>query len=278
MNNVLILGADGMLGNAIYKYLNEKKINAIGTSRKDNSFLYFNVEEFNYDYLGKLINKHKPEYIINCIGYIRPGDDALSYKKALIINSVFPQNLSTFCLKNKINLIHFSTDCIFNGDNGPYKEDALADESGIYGVSKFLGEVRELPNITIRTSIIGHEFGSNRNLLNWFLNNEEKEINGFSKVYWNGISTLVAAKVIFKIINDKIKFNKPIIQLASNTVSKYELLNIFKKVYQKEIVINEISNPVINKTLIPSTEQDIFFKDIIKSLDDQIFELKEFYE
>jgi len=110
------------------------------------------------------------------------------------------------------------------------------------------------------------------------LNNKDKEVDGFSEVYWNGISTLTAAKIIFKIINNKLQFNKPIIQLASNTVSKYDLLNILKKVYRKDIVINSVSSLVANKTLVQSSEQETLFNGMINDLEQQIFDLKKFYE
>lgn len=277
---VVVLGAEGMLGNAIFKYLKINGIEATGTSRRENSeYHFFDAELFTEQSFGLLVEQIAPAYIINCIGYIRPnGEDASEYKKAIILNSIFPQNLSRACLKHKINLIHFSTDCIFSGKNGPYKDTDLSDEKSIYGVTKFLGEIHDLPNLTIRTSIIGRELGSTKNLLEWFLKTKEKEIIGYRNVYWNGISTVTAAKIIHRIINDDIKFDQPIIQIASEVISKYELLNLFKDIYQKNTIINESSEPESNKTLIPSKVQTEHFQDLILPLYDQVKEIKKFYE
>ena len=277
---VVVLGADGMLGNAIFRYLKTTNIDVIGTSRRNNSsYYFFDAERFTKKSFDLLIKDISPLYVINCIGYIRPnGESLLELRKALILNSIFPQNLSIACLNHNVRLIHFSTDCIFSGNDGPYKDSAQSDEKGIYGMTKFLGEVRQLPNITIRTSIIGRELGGKKNLLDWFLSVNEKEINGFKNVYWNGISTVTAAKIVEKIIRKRIDFEQPIIQVASETVSKYELLNIFKDVYKKDIIINKLPDIKSDKTLILSITQKKFFKNLIPSIREQVRELKKFYE
>jgi len=279
-NKVLVLGADGMLGNAVFRYLKERNIDVSGTSRKNiTEYDFFNVESFNETVFTSLVERHKPQFIINCIGYIRPNaEDLPEFKKALLINSIFPQNLSIACCKHKIRLIHFSTDCVFSGEDGPYKENDQPDETSLYGVTKLLGEVRQLPNITIRTSLIGRELRGSRNLLDWFLATQEKEINGYKNVLWNGISTITAAKIIYKIIVDEIEFEQPLIQIASETVSKYELLNIFKEVYSKDVVINEFLDINNNRTLIPSSVQEKLFPGMVTSLKEQIEELKNIYE
>jgi dTDP-4-dehydrorhamnose reductase len=149
---------------------------------------------------------------------------------------------------------------------------------GIYCVSKFLGEVRQLPSLTIRTSIIGRELNNNRNLLDWFLSTTSHSVNGFAQVYWNGVSTITIAKIIKLIIEENINFNKPLIQIASDTVTKYDLLCFFKDIFNKDIDIIKYLDTASNKTLIPSIEQEKFFKNLIPPIKNQIEELKKFYE
>jgi dTDP-4-dehydrorhamnose reductase len=278
--NVVVLGADGMLGNAMYKYLNQSNIKTFGTSRKKApEYYFFDADCFNNNIFKKLLKKFKPDYIINCIGYIRPKNESPEeFKKALMVNSVFPQKLSLACLKFGIKLIHFSTDCVFSGNDGPYTRQDIPDELNIYGLSKFLGETRELPNVTIRTSIIGRELSNNRNLLDWFLGVSEKKVNGYKNVFWNGISTITAAKIVKTIIDKNIEFKKPLIQITSNKVSKYDLLCSFKNIFKKDIIIKPFYGIKSDKTLTPSEEQKKYFSKIIPSIEKQILELKKFYE
>ena len=85
-----------------------------------------------------------------------------------MINSSLPNFLSNLSIKFSFKLIHISTDCVFDGKKGNYKETSIPNSTDDYGFSKSLGEVYSENCITLRTSIIGHE------LL-------RKKI-----VYWNG--------------------------------------------------------------------------------------------
>lgn len=68
-----------------------------------------------------------------------------------------------------------------------------------------------------------------RNLLDWFLSLTVKEVDGFNNVYWGNSTTIVAAKIITKIIDENIKFNKPIINIASEKVNGLNCLKFLKK-------------------------------------------------
>jgi dTDP-4-dehydrorhamnose reductase len=68
--------------------------------------------------------------------------------------------------QKKIRLIHFSTDCVFSGTKGNYKETDLPDAQDIYGRSKLLGQISYSNTLTLRTSIIGHELQTKYSLLN----------------------------------------------------------------------------------------------------------------
>ncbi len=284
MKKILILGIDGMLGNALARYLEMKDDFIIcKTTRKEkvnsnNSAEYFfNVEN---NFTGKIlaiINATKPSVIINCIGFIRPDDTREDLDKSILINAFFPQILSQVCFDNKIRLIHFSTDCIFNGRKGEYTELDFPNEKAIYGVSKYLGETKQVPNLTIRTSIIGKEISNQRNLLDWFLATKNSKVKGYRNVFWNGITTITMARIVERIISQDIIFNKPLIQIASNRVSKFELLGYFQEIFKKDIIIEPDDEVISDKTLIPSVEQDMFFNDLVPAIKDQIVELKKLY-
>ena len=115
----------------------------------------------------------------------------------------------------------------------------------------------------IQTSIIGPEINSNASLLEWFLS-QENEVFGYTKALWNGNTTLEWSKWCLNLINNWDNYQKLNI-LQSNTVSKYELLNLIKKIYQKDIIIQkkELGK---DKTLKGNI--------ITKNIEEQLWELK----
>ena len=132
------------------------------------------------------------------------------------------------------------------------------------------------PNsLIIRVSIIGPDNYSNKGLLAWFLNNPSSNtLNGFINHFWNGITTLEWCKRLHEIISDDkllIKYlNKQIVQMGTTkTYSKFEMLNLFNKIFDTDFQINPTESYDINRCLRPEIET--------KSLEDQLTELKHFY-
>jgi len=284
MVKVLVLGSDGMLGNAVVKYLSgfpslrlyktHKNVNLCKDSRSYSLF----IDQGFVVKLQDLLNKIKPDWIINCLGVIRPGNSFEDYKNTIVVNSVLPRILSLYCEGGNSKLIHVSTDCVFSGKVGNYGVYDLPDEESVYGISKLLGECSGRNTLTIRTSIIGIEIGTQRNLLNWFLENKEGVVEGYSNVFWNGVTTLTLAKIIQRIINYRdLKFKDPVLQICSQKVSKFDLLNMFNDVFNKKISIIERKDIKSDKTLRSSPEQKELFSDLIPSLEEQLKELKSFY-
>lgn len=275
---VLVLGATGMLGSTVHNYFDKKAdiVTYATASSTKYGYLAFRVDRNFRETIDRLIQKYRPNYIINCIGVIRPKDTFQDYQNAIYINALLPKYLADICTLKKIRFIHISTDCVFSGNRGNYTEDDLPDETSIYGLSKYLGEACRAPNLTIRTSIIGREKGTQKNLLEWFLNNKEDEVLGYTNVMWNGVTTLTLAKIIYEIIHKNIFFTKPLIQIASTPISKYDLLNLFANVFKKNVKIRKYCKLKSNKILLPSPEQHLYFKKLIPSYETQIRDLKLF--
>lgn len=250
--NVLLLGSTGMLGSKINKSFQEsnKNLKLFTTNRKkNNKSIYFDVlRQSTY----KNIKKAKPDYILNCIGVIKPHineKSADSIINAFNVNSNFPKRLLEIFPKSKI--IHFNTDCVFDGKLGNYDESSKHDCSDTYGISKSLGEIQSKRIMNIRCSIIGVELKSKLSLLSWFLNNKDKNIHGFVNHYWNGLTTDALAKIVIAILHYK-KFKSGTFHLLpKNRVNKYQLLEIFNKkfFFGKKKIIPIKNNVKINRTL-----------------------------
>ena len=255
---LLIIGVNGMLGSALFKYFNERtNISTYGLLRNKNkvpnSYEYFKSERImekdflDLNNLDKILNDLTPNIIFNCIGIVKQNPLSKDLESSIKVNSLFPHLLNKLCLKFKARLIHFSTDCVFSGLKGNYLENDFADANDIYGRSKFLGEISSEGNITIRTSFIGKELGTNRALLNWFLSQKEK-IKGYRNAIYSGLTTLEIAKVL-----DKYVIPNPDLQglyhLSADNIDKYSLLSLLNKVYKKNLFIEEDLNIRIDRSL-----------------------------
>jgi dTDP-4-dehydrorhamnose reductase len=167
--NVLVLGANGMLGKMVSLHLNSvKDINLSVTSRSKTEFIdkYFNEKVFNFDLTSKYKENLKKicsnnfDFVINCIGVIKPKIDEYdsnSVNETIKTNSYFPLELQNLCNELNIRYIQIGTDCVYSGDNGNYTEDSFKDPEDLYGKSKVVGEIEGLNKYLIRSSIIGPE-------------------------------------------------------------------------------------------------------------------------
>lgn len=244
---IFLLGSTGMLGNYILKYLStSNNIVCIKCDAENDSFndLKSNIKNsLNHE-------QNSVKVIINCIGLI-PQSGSNNDLKYIKINSIFPKYLDIISQELDIKLIHITTDCVFDGVLGDYNEDSIKNETGIYGMSKSLGE--NLQNATIiRTSIIGETANGrvNKSLLEWLKSNKSGTVNGFTNHYWNGITCLQLAKIIDNIITTNGYWNGVRHIHSPSVVSKYELICMLNEIYNLNInIIPIISNP-INKSLI----------------------------
>lgn len=255
---VLILGVSGMLGHKMYQSLG-KEHECFGTVRNfdshlmstnifDKSKVVSGVDIFNYKKIYGLIQKLKPEVIINCIGVIKQKDAAKNYKELVYINSYLPHLLAEYCEKFNSKLVHISTDCVFNGEKGDYKESDFSDAKDLYGRSKFLGEINYGNSLTIRTSIIGHELFTNYSLVDWFLSQNGKKVNGFYYAIYTGLPTITFAEIVGKILNEYFDLNG-LIQVSSKKINKYHLLNIIKERYSLNIKVDKDVEFKCNRSL-----------------------------
>ena len=266
-NNILILGANGMLGKMMSLYLkSNNELNVFVTARDKSSFIEKNFEKKftnfqlsdNYsDNLKKIVDN--VDFIVNCIGVIKPKIDEKnpnSIKETILTNSYFPMELQNLAFENQIKYIQIGTDCVFSGNDGSYTESSYMDAKDLYGKSKIVGELEGMNKYLIRSSIIGPEEGKGFSLMNWFLNNTQQEVSGFKNHMWNGVTTLNFAKVVEGfILSNELNFNTQHL-IPKNTITKANLLEEFKKQFNKDIGIKHIdAEEIIDRTLLTNNEQ-----------------------
>lgn len=243
---VLVLGADGMLGHQVMRTLNERGLIILGTVRKRASDDYyeifninlynvvFNIDITNTDSLITVIEEFKPDFVINCIGYVKQTTYH-DLARMIHLNALFPHILSDICKKFKSKLLHISTDCVYNGLRGDYLESDAPDALDTYGKSKALGEVSGPHVLTIRTSIIGHEIFNKYSLLEWFLR-QEKTVTGYKRAIFSGFTTNEMSIIIYRILHFGFKSDS-VYHISSVPISKFDLLEIVNRIYQRNLTI-----------------------------------------
>ncbi len=204
------------------------------------------IKKKNFLKLKKIINKYKIEVIINCSGITKHKSLNQQKRYAKKINNLLNHKLAKM---NKVKLVILSTDCVFDGKDGNYVEKSNKFSNDIYGKSKKAGEIINKKNVlTFRSSGLGHEVFSKRGLLEWFLNTKKKKIFGFSKAYFSGPTCLEIAKIIFKyVISGHLKYG--LYHIGSRKISKYNILMLIKRIYNKKIKIIKNDKFKIDRSL-----------------------------
>lgn len=244
---VLILGSSGLIGSTLYKYLSSKnKISVHGTYNLNKPLLPNQIKfDFNKD---DRIFFEDYDLIINCIGITKHNPNCSNMNLVYNLNIKLPLILNDLAKQKKINVIQISSDCIFSGLRGNYRENDTDYSLDTYGQSKRIAETIMKNSLIIRTSTIGHEFFYKNGLLEWFLSNK-KSCVGFNNAYFNGLTTLELAKVIYKYFISESYYPKLLINVGSSKISKYDLLCTMKKVYNVNIKIEKNYDFQIDRTL-----------------------------
>lgn len=259
MARVLVLGVTGMLGNAVFRVFSaDAGHETWGTLRSAAALrnfplqaherLLIGVDALDQDALTAAFSRVRPDVVINCVGLIKHLADAKDPLTALPINAMLPHRLARLCELSGARLIHVSTDCVFSGRKGGYLESDTSDAEDLYGKSKYIGELHDLPHaITLRTSIIGHELGSSHALVDWFLS-QQGSAKGFTKAIFSGLPTVELARVMKDFVVPHLSLNG-LYHVAAEPIAKFDLLGLVASEYGKQIDIRPDDALVIDRSL-----------------------------
>jgi dTDP-4-dehydrorhamnose reductase len=250
-----------MLGHKLFQILRERFPGTIATTRASvrvpplsrvsllaGPDVVAGVDASDFDGLRARLERLAPAVIVNCIGVVKQKDEAAKAIPSITLNSLLPHRLAEASAGWGGRLIHVSTDCVFSGRRGGYREEDVPDAEDLYGRSKFLGEVAAPNAITLRTSIIGRELTSHRSLLEWFLAQRGKKVRGYRKVVYSGITTNEMANVVSLLIGS-FPTMSGLFQVASDPIAKYDLLLLIRKAYGVEIEVEPDDREVSDRSM-----------------------------
>jgi dTDP-4-dehydrorhamnose reductase len=160
MISVLVTGANGQLGSEIRR---------ISAEYPEISFFFTDIGELdltNRKAVKDFLDANPVHYLVNCAAYTAVDRAEDEPEAAMLLNGTAPGILASEAARRNIQLIHLSTDYVFDGEkNHPYREDDPVNPRTVYGKTKLGGEkaVRESgKGIIIRTSwlysVSGHNF------------------------------------------------------------------------------------------------------------------------
>lgn len=255
---VLVLGATGMLGSAMLRLFAQSEDCAVWGSARSASGtralpcalhgrIVTGVDVENADSLARLLDQTRPDVLVNCVGLVKQLAEAADPLQALPINSLLPHRLARLCALTGTRLVHVSTDCVFSGTKGLYREEDPVDAQDLYGRSKHLGEVDYPHAITLRTSIIGHELASAHGLVGWFLS-QNGAVRGYTRAVFSGLPTVELARVVRDHVLPHPELHG-LYHVSAAPISKYELLCLVAQAYGKQIDITPDDKLCIDRSL-----------------------------
>ncbi|MBA3884632.1 MAG: SDR family oxidoreductase [Acidobacteria bacterium] len=252
---LLILGGAGMLGHKLWQLAGGRKetwatvrdARALRFDVLDPTRLVPGVQAEQFDTVVRALASVRPDVVVSCIGIVKQRGEAKDPLASITVNSLFPHRLAALCAAAGARLIHISTDCVFAGRTGGYRESDEPDASDLYGRSKQLGEVGGPGALTLRTSIIGRELATAQGLVEWFLA-QKGHAPGFTKAVFSGLTTIELSHVILRVMESH-EGLEGIYHVAANPITKYDLLVLLNRAYGRGLTIEPDESVRIDRSL-----------------------------
>lgn len=258
---ILVFGVTGMLGGTLFRQLNSDPILQVhGVMRLDPSksstrslqsrthiSVIDDVLSSDDAPLLQLMTAFRPQIVINCIGWRRLPQSASEAVAMIAVNSQWPHRLAYLSQKFGARLIHFSSDAVFSGHRGNYREEDVPDPIDVYGVSKLLGEPNYPNCLILRTSLIGQSSHRSDQLVDWLLR-QKGQVNGYEHAIFSGLPTIEIALIVQKILLRQYALIGTW-HLAAAPISKFKLLELIVERYGIDVDVLACPNPVIDRSL-----------------------------
>jgi dTDP-4-dehydrorhamnose reductase len=180
--------------------------------------------------LEVLLARLTPAVVVNCVGLIKQHPDLSDPARAIATNALLPHRLAACARGWGGRVIHVSTDCVFSGTQGGYREADTPDATDLYGRTKILGEITTGGALTLRTSFIGRELSGRTSLLEWTLAQRGGSVRGFTRAVFSGVTTNALATTVCDIIEHHPAL-AGLYHVAAAPISKHELLCRLNVVY-----------------------------------------------
>ena len=254
---VLVLGGDGMLGHELYRELRDHhETRVTQRSGSTDPQVFAGVEVLGSSRIEEVVAQFRPAAVVNCIGIVKQRAESEEAITSIEVNAILPHRLVIACRAAGARLVHLSTDCVFSGAKGKYREEDAPDPQDLYGRSKLLGEVSGEAALTLRTSMIGLGLNRKTSLVDWFLA-QQGRVQGYRKAVFSGLTTRELARVI-RMILEKHPEASGLYHLSAAPIDKYTLLTKLRERLGKSAEIVPVDEPRIDRSLDSTRFRRVF--------------------
>ena len=263
MTRVLVLGGGGMLGHKAWQVFRAEGGDVFVTFRRfdkrlrdtgvfEESRVIEDVDAWELDTVRRAIAQVRPDWLLNCIGLIKQREEVQDPTQAIYVNALFPHLLGQACREVGARLIHVSTDCVFSGRRGPYRQTDPSDAEDLYGRTKYLGEVAGPGCLTIRTSIIGRDLFRDLSLVDWFLSQAGKQVRGYARTLYTGLTTTALSRGMWRVMAGHPHL-EGLYQVSSAPITKFDLLVMLNEAFHTGTTILRDETEVCDRSLVSDT-------------------------
>lgn len=141
---ILVTGSNGLVGSRLARVLTSQGHEVLGASRgaqtSTGSFAYVELELSDQGAVDRAVDAFAPDVIINPASMTEVDACEKAPERAYRANVVAAANLALASRRLGAQLVHVSTDYVFDGEKGPYSEDDLPNPRGVYAITKHMGE------------------------------------------------------------------------------------------------------------------------------------------
>lgn len=247
---ILIIGATGMLGSAIMMTPTDHHLwgTYLGQKPKSNKILELDIT--NRESVEQILQNCNPDAIIHTAALTNVDFCENNPDLAKKVNVDGTQYLIQFAKEIKSYFLYISTDSVFDGEKGNYKEEDITNPLNIYAQTKYEGELKVLnyqKSSIIRTNIYGFNWLPKQSIVEWILNTLRKEenINLFKDVHFSPILVNNLSEILFEIIERKLTGVYHV--AGSDSITKLGFGKLIAEMYNlKEDLINPISIKSLN--------------------------------
>lgn len=226
---ILVTGASGLLGlNFCLEKAKEHDIYGIvhRTQLANPPFTLIRQDLTNRNALSELFDHTQPELVVNCAAMANVDQCEEHPIQAAKINTKVPGFLAEICGEREIPFVHVSTDAVFDGEKGDYKETDIPCPLSIYAKTKLEGEKRVLDinqqALIARVNFFGFSITGKRSLAEFFLRNliSGKKIYGFTDILFSPMYVNDLVGTLFTVIEKKLSGIYHIV--SPDHLSKYD--------------------------------------------------------
>jgi len=259
MKKILVTGSEGQLGRCFSSFFKEK-------------YTILNPSEVDFDITDQnkvknFLKKYNPDIILNCA--------AMTDVDGCENNPEIAEKVNALSIKSMLEIfqgffVHISTDYVFDGKEGPYKEEDNVNPISIYGKTKLLGEEIIIKNskqwAILRTNVL---FGidSKASFVNWVVNSLkfDKDINVVDDQINNPIWINDFATIIDLVISNNIN---GLFHIGSDTFcSRYEFAHMIAEIFDlKKEKIHPITTESLNQIALRPLKSGLISKKLLSKL------------